>query len=90
MGNIAYYGEQFSKEINCIVRYLKEGLRQVIVNDEGTHYIVTELDDSTLQVEGAVYAQTEGREGEEGGEGAEGGGMVVYLDGTAHNVVMEG
>ncbi|KAK1789932.1 hypothetical protein P4O66_002261 [Electrophorus voltai] len=30
---------------------MKEGLTQVIVNDEGTHYIVTELDDSTLQVE---------------------------------------
>ncbi|KAI4885955.1 hypothetical protein NFI96_030884, partial [Prochilodus magdalenae] len=41
---------------------MKEGLTQVIVNDEGTHYIVTELDDSTLQVEGAVYAQSEGVE----------------------------
>ncbi|XP_072524844.1 zinc finger protein 407 [Salminus brasiliensis] len=41
---------------------MKEGLTQVIVNDEGTHYIVTELDDSTLQVEGAVYAQSESAE----------------------------
>ncbi|CAM4705325.1 unnamed protein product [Leuciscus chuanchicus] len=30
---------------------MKEGLTQVIVNDEGTHYIVTQLDDSTLHVE---------------------------------------
>lgn len=43
---------------------MKEGLTQVIVNDEGTHYIVTELDDSTLQVEGAVY--TQGEEAESG------------------------
>lgn len=33
---------------------MKEGLTQVIVNDEGTHYIVTQLDDSMLHVEGAV------------------------------------
>lgn len=33
---------------------MKEGLTQVIVNDEGTHYIVTQLDDSTLHVEGTV------------------------------------
>ncbi|XP_077432711.1 zinc finger protein 407 [Vanacampus margaritifer] len=38
-------------------RMIKEGLTQVIVNDEGTHYIVTELDDCTLQVEGAVYEE---------------------------------
>ena len=37
---------------------MKEGLTQVIVNDEGTHYIVTELDDSTLQLEGTVYTQS--------------------------------
>ncbi|XP_061529875.1 zinc finger protein 407-like isoform X2 [Phycodurus eques] len=36
-------------------RMIKEGLTQVIVNDEGTHYIVTELDNCTLQVEGGVY-----------------------------------
>ncbi|KAF4103586.1 zinc finger protein 407 [Onychostoma macrolepis] len=33
---------------------MKEGLAQVIVNDEGTHYIVTQLDDSTLHVESTV------------------------------------
>ncbi|XP_066512655.1 zinc finger protein 407-like [Hoplias malabaricus] len=48
---------------------MKEGLTQVIVNDEGTHYIVTELDDSTLQVEGAIYAQ---------GEEVEHGETVTY------------
>ncbi|XP_052002353.1 zinc finger protein 407-like [Xyrauchen texanus] len=37
---------------------MKEGLTQVIVNDEGTHYIVTQLDGSTLQVEGAVVEPT--------------------------------
>ncbi|KAK5862687.1 hypothetical protein PBY51_018056 [Eleginops maclovinus] len=70
---------------------MKEGLTQVIVNDEGTHYIVTELDNCTLQVEGSVYGevgateeevqQTEPQAGEE---------MVVYLDGTPHNIVLEG
>lgn len=70
---------------------MKEGLTQVIVNDEGTHYIVTELDNCTLQVEGGVYGeagaveeevqQTEQQEGEE---------MVVYLDGASHNIVLEG
>ncbi|XP_034554263.1 zinc finger protein 407 [Notolabrus celidotus] len=70
---------------------MKEGLTQVIVNDEGTHYIVTELDNCTLQVEGSVYGeagtveeevqQTEQQEGEE---------MVVYLDGASHNIVLEG
>ncbi|XP_019748621.1 zinc finger protein 407 [Hippocampus comes] len=38
-------------------RMIKEGLTQVIVNDEGTHYIVTELDNCTLQVEGGVYEE---------------------------------
>lgn len=68
---------------------MKEGLTQVIVNGEGTHYIVTELDNCTLQVEGDVY--TEAREGE--GQQAEpqpGGEMVVYLDGANHNIVLEG
>ncbi|KAM6994458.1 zinc finger protein 407 [Tautogolabrus adspersus] len=70
---------------------MKEGLTQVIVNDEGTHYIVTELDNCTLQVEEGVYEgsgageeevqQTEQQEGEE---------MVVYLDGAPHNIVLEG
>jgi len=66
---------------------MKEGLTQVIVNNEGTHYIVTELDNCTLQVEGGVY----GEEGE--GQQAEpqaGEEMVVYLDGTPHNIVLEG
>lgn len=56
---------------------IKEGLTQVIVNDEGTHYIVTELDNCTLQVEGDVYGEAEvgdGRVQQTGGE------MVVYLD----------
>ncbi|KAM9439747.1 zinc finger protein 407 [Clarias gariepinus] len=35
---------------------IKEGLTQVIVNDEGTHYIVTEVADSS------VYTQSEGAE----------------------------
>ena len=39
MGNIAYYGEQFSKDINCIVRYLKEGLRQ----EEDLHLVQNTL-----------------------------------------------
>ncbi|KAF3691616.1 Zinc finger protein 407 [Channa argus] len=68
---------------------MKEGLTQVIVNDEGTHYIVTELDNCTLQVEGGVYEgaavgdvqQAEQQAGEE---------MVVYLDGAPHNIVLEG
>lgn len=70
---------------------MKEGLTQVIVNDEGTHYIVTELDNCTLQVEGGVYAEAGAVDG--GVEQAEpqaGEEMVVYLDGTPHNVVMEG
>lgn len=68
---------------------MKEGLTQVIVNDEGTHYIVTELDNCTLQVEEGVYGgaaegevqQVEEQAGEE---------MVVYLDGSPHNIVLEG
>lgn len=68
---------------------MKEGLTQVIVNDEGTHYIVTELDNCTLQVEEGVYGgagdadvqQMEHQAGEE---------MVVYLDGAPHNIVLEG
>lgn len=35
---------------------MREGLTQVIVNDEGTHYIVTEVADS------AIYTQSEGVE----------------------------
>lgn len=76
---------------------MKEGLTQVIVNDEGTHYIVTELDNCTLQVEENVYAATVGG-GEGGGEGGEaqqaeqqvGEEMVVYVDGAEHNIVLEG
>ncbi|KAJ3597598.1 hypothetical protein NHX12_001121, partial [Muraenolepis orangiensis] len=36
---------------------LKDGLKQVIINDKGTHYIVTELDDCTLQVEEAMFEE---------------------------------
>lgn len=69
---------------------MKEGLTQVIVNDEGTHYIVTELDDCTLQVEGGVYreAGADEREAQQAGEQEE--EMVVYLDGAPHNIVLEG
>lgn len=67
---------------------VKEGLTQVIVNDEGTHYIVTELDDCTLQVEGAVYGEGEGEEQQVEQPAAE--EMVVYLDGASHNIVLEG
>lgn len=74
---------------------MKEGLTQVIVNNEGTHYIVTELDNCTLQVEGDVYTEPGAREGEGEGEGQQaeaqpGGEMVVYLDGANHNIVLEG
>lgn len=70
---------------------MKEGLTQVIVNNEGTHYIVTELDNCTLQVEGDVYAEPGAREGEgQQGEAQPGGEMVVYLDGANHNIVLEG
>lgn len=67
---------------------VKEGLTQVIVNDEGTHYIVTELDDCTLQVEGAVYGEGEGEEQQVEQPAEE--EMVVYLDGASHNIVLEG
>ncbi|XP_034384397.1 zinc finger protein 407 [Cyclopterus lumpus] len=66
---------------------MKEGLTQVIVNDEGTHYIVTELDNCTLQVEGGVYGEAEEGQQAEPQAGEE---MVVYLDGTPHNIVLEG
>lgn len=70
---------------------IKEGLTQVIVNDEGTHYIVTELDNCTLQVEGDVYTEAEARAAEvQQAEPQPGGEMVVYLDGANHNIVLEG
>ncbi|KAK6326068.1 hypothetical protein J4Q44_G00017120 [Coregonus suidteri] len=72
---------------------MKEGLTQVIINDEGTHYIVTELDDNTLQVEGTMYTQHQGGEddqqSEEVSEGQAGERMVYYLDGAPHNLVLE-
>lgn len=70
---------------------VKEGLTQVIVNDEGTHYIVTELDDCTLQVEREVYGEAAAA-GEEVQQVEQGAGeeMVVYLDGASHNIVLEG
>nr|XP_005157905.1 zinc finger protein 407 [Danio rerio] len=52
--------EQPSEEMQEVLQFaasqlmMKEGLTQVIVNNEGTHYIVTQLDDSTLHVEGTV------------------------------------
>lgn len=52
--------EHASEEMQEVLQFaasqlmMKEGLTQVIVNDEGTHYIVTQLDDSTLHVEGTV------------------------------------
>ncbi|KAK7887140.1 hypothetical protein WMY93_026761 [Mugilogobius chulae] len=64
---------------------MKEGLTQVIVNKEGTHYIVTELDDCTLQVEESLYGEA-GAEQQGQQEHKE---MVVYVDGTPHNVVLE-
>lgn len=74
---------------------MKEGLTQVIVNDEGTHYIVTELDNCTLQVEENVYATTVGGGAGEGEEAQQeepqvGEEMVVYVDGAEHNIVLEG
>ncbi|XP_026227879.1 zinc finger protein 407 isoform X2 [Anabas testudineus] len=68
---------------------MKEGLTQVIVNDEGTHYIVTELDNCTLQVEEGVYGGAGGGEVQQVEEQA-GEEMVVYLDGASHNIVLEG
>lgn len=70
---------------------MKEGLTQVIVNDEGTHYIVTELDNCTLQVEEGVYGEAgagDGEAQEQAEQQAE--EMVVYLDGAPHNIVLEG
>ncbi|XP_053182288.1 zinc finger protein 407 [Scomber japonicus] len=70
---------------------MKEGLTQVIVNDEGTHYIVTELDNCTLQVEGSVYGEAgAGEETVQQTEQQAGEEMVVYLDGAPHNIVLEG
>ncbi|KAM9352884.1 zinc finger protein 407 [Symphorus nematophorus] len=70
---------------------MKEGLTQVIVNDEGTHYIVTELDNCTLQVEGGVYGEAGEGEGEvQQAEQQAGEEMVVYLDESPHNIVLEG
>ncbi|XP_051999860.1 zinc finger protein 407-like [Xyrauchen texanus] len=56
--------EHTSEEMQEVLQFaasqlmMKEGLTQVIVNDEGTHYIVTQLDGSTLQVESAVEEPT--------------------------------
>ncbi|XP_047454349.1 zinc finger protein 407 [Mugil cephalus] len=70
---------------------MKEGLTQVIVNNEGTHYIVTELDDCTVQVEGGVYGEAGPGDGEaQQVEQEAGEEMVVYLDGAPHNIVLEG
>ncbi|XP_051262690.1 zinc finger protein 407 [Dicentrarchus labrax] len=70
---------------------MKEGLTQVIVNDEGTHYIVTELDNCTLQVEGGVYGEAGAGDGEvQQTEQQAGEEMVVYLDESSHNIVLEG
>lgn len=70
---------------------MKEGLTQVIVNDEGTHYIVTELDNCTLQVEENVYGEAGAGDGEvQPAEQHVGGEMVVYVDGANHNIVLEG
>ncbi|XP_061572318.1 zinc finger protein 407 [Cololabis saira] len=70
---------------------MKEGLTQVIVNDEGTHYIVTGLDDCTFQVEGDVYREAEAAVGAvQQVEQQAGEEMVVYLDGAPHNIVLEG
>ncbi|KAM7420303.1 hypothetical protein PAMA_014829 [Pampus argenteus] len=70
---------------------MKEGLTQVIVNDKGTHYIVTELDNCTLQVEGSVYEEAgAGDEEVHQAEQQAGEEMVVYLDGAPHNIVLEG
>lgn len=68
---------------------MKEGLTQVIVNDEGTHYILTELDNCTLQVEGGVYGEA-GAEVQQEEQQQTGEEMVVYLDGAPHNIVLEG
>uniref|UniRef100_A0AAV2MBB6 C2H2-type domain-containing protein n=1 Tax=Knipowitschia caucasica TaxID=637954 RepID=A0AAV2MBB6_KNICA len=72
---------------------LKEGLTQVIVNNEGMHYIVTELDDCTLQVEEGVYREAgeeEQQQQQQEVEVEEQKEMVVYVDGTPHNVLLDG
>ncbi|XP_076006653.1 zinc finger protein 407 [Genypterus blacodes] len=83
-------GQQDMQEVLQLAasQMMKEGLTQVIVNDEGTHYIVTELDSCTLQVEGSVYGGA-GADGQQEGQQA-GEEMVVYLDGAPHNIVLEG
>lgn len=86
-------GQQDMQEVLQLAasQMMKEGLTQVIVNDEGTHYIVTELDNCTLQVEEGVYGEAAADEG--GVQQAEqqaGQEMVVYLDGAPHNIVLEG
>lgn len=75
-------GQQEMQEVLQLAasQMMKEGLTQVIVNDEGTHYIVTELDDCTLQVEGGVYGEAEAAEGEVQQGEQQAGEMVVYLD----------
>nr|XP_023668382.1 zinc finger protein 407 [Paramormyrops kingsleyae]XP_023668391.1 zinc finger protein 407 [Paramormyrops kingsleyae] len=60
---------------------MKEGLTQVIVNDQGTHFIVTELEDGALQVEGAVYGT--------GAEAAPVESVVVYSNSTSQDTIME-
>jgi len=75
---------------------MKEGVTQVIINHEGTHYIVTELDDYTLQVEEATIQEETAEEQQEQqltpllAEQQPGGEMVVFLDGAPHKVVLEG
>ncbi|KAL4617107.1 zinc finger protein 407 [Arapaima gigas] len=73
---------------------MKEGLTQVIVNDEGTHFIVTELDESALQVGDAVYAPGEGAQEQAAvsGEVAEAeaaAAVVVYSNASTPDAVME-
>ncbi|XP_063054532.1 zinc finger protein 407 [Engraulis encrasicolus] len=61
---------------------MKEGLTQVIVNDEGTHYIVTELEDGSaaaLQLEGAVYAQSTEEHEQQQLQEVEGGGGAMEV-----------
>ncbi|XP_059195660.1 zinc finger protein 407 [Centropristis striata] len=86
-------GQQDMQEVLQLAasQMMKEGLTQVIVNDEGTHYIVTELDNCTLQVEGGVYGEAAAGDGEvQQAEQQAGEEMVVYVDGTPHNIVLEG
>uniref|UniRef100_A0A8C5EKQ2 C2H2-type domain-containing protein n=1 Tax=Gouania willdenowi TaxID=441366 RepID=A0A8C5EKQ2_GOUWI len=66
---------------------MKEGLTQVIVNDEGTHYIVTELDNCTLQVEEGMYGEAAVGDGEaQQAEQHPEEEMVVYVGGAHHNM----